>query len=411
MAPSPRHDAASSIRRLLETPSVGRAGGGVHVLALDGVRGIAILLVLAFHLTVYGGMKPAGLADGIYYRIASTGWVGVDLFFVLSGFLITGILADTRDGLHYFRNFYARRALRIFPLYYGFLLLVLVVLPALFGPTLGTRSLTANQGWYWSYLSNVLYARQGWPTSDLHNYVLGHFWSLAVEEQFYLFWPPLVFLLSRSALQRVCVGLIVASFALRGAIALTVDPTAAYVLTPARMDALAIGGWIALTGREGGGLQGLRRWAGPIALMSGIAILVLFLWRGGLETNDRPVQVAGFLLLACLFGAMLVFAVTAGPASRYGALLSNPVLRFFGRYSYGLYVFHHPLILVLRQLGFSVTLFPTVLGSQLIGQAAYVSGATALAFGLAFVSWHLYESKLLKLKSFFPYASGAAISH
>ena len=392
MARSSRHDAAWP-------------NGGAHLLALDGVRGIAILLVLAFHFTVYGGMKPAMLADGIYYRLASAGWVGVDLFFVLSGFLITGILADTRDGLHYFRTFYARRVLRIFPLYYGFLVLVLLVLPALVGPTLGTRSLTASQRWYWSYLSNVLHARHGWPTSDLPNYVLGHFWSLAVEEQFYLFWPPLVFFLSRSALRRVCVGLIVASFALRAAIALTANPTAAYVLTPARMDALAIGGWIALTARESGGLQELRRWARPIALISGVGIVALFLWRGELGTNDLPVQLAGFLLLACLFGAMLVFAVTAEPASRYGALVTHPVLRFFGRYSYGLYVFHHPLIFVLRRLGFSVTLFPAVLGSQLIGQAAYLTGATALTLGLAFVSWRLYESQLLKLKTFFPYAS------
>src|SRR5690349_3573122 len=102
---------------------------GSRLPGLDGVRGLATLLVMISDFTLFGGMKPATHADGLYYWIGNMGWCGVDLFFVLSGFLITGILLDSRTSDHYFRHFYARRCLRIFPLYYGYLALVLVMFP------------------------------------------------------------------------------------------------------------------------------------------------------------------------------------------------------------------------------------------------------------------------------------------
>ena len=134
---------------------------GTYIPALDGIRGIAILLVMLHHFTIYGGMQPTATADKLFYLVASAGWCGVDLFFVLSGFLITGILFDTKESSHFFRNFYMRRCLRIFPLYYGSLAVVFIVLPW-FMP-LGWRfhQLLTEQGWYWVYLSNVLIAAKG----------------------------------------------------------------------------------------------------------------------------------------------------------------------------------------------------------------------------------------------------------
>src|SRR5262245_10664845 len=158
-----------------------------HIPALDGIRGIAILLVLLFHFGQYGhGLPyPAVFVDKLFHRICQIGWVGVDLFFVLSGFLITGILYDSKGRNHYFRNFYVRRCLRILPLYYFSLILFLIVLPKLFPLHTGFRSLRQDSFWYWTYLSNVRVAYRGWDSFG----VLDHFWSLAVEEQFYLLWP------------------------------------------------------------------------------------------------------------------------------------------------------------------------------------------------------------------------------
>jgi peptidoglycan/LPS O-acetylase OafA/YrhL len=102
---------------------------GTHIPALDGLRGLAILLVMLHHFTFYGGMGRTVIIDRLFYVIGMAGWCGVDLFFVLSGFLITGILLDAKGGEHFFRNFYMRRSLRIFPLYYGFLVAFFVMLP------------------------------------------------------------------------------------------------------------------------------------------------------------------------------------------------------------------------------------------------------------------------------------------
>ena len=137
------------------------------------------------------------------------GWIGVDLFFVLSGFLITGILYDAKGGPHYFRNFYMRRSLRIFPLYYAFLILIFAVMPLL---RASGADHVGKQVWMWTYLSNVLFARVGWEGMPAHT---THLWSLAIEEQFYLLWPLLVWLASRRRLIQLCVGSIAVAFATR----------------------------------------------------------------------------------------------------------------------------------------------------------------------------------------------------
>ena len=138
-----------------------------RITTLDGVRGIAILLVMLIHFT--DRTNPAGLANGIYTQIAGVGWIGVDLFFVLSGFLITGQLVASKSSPGYFRNFYARRTLRIFPLYYACLLVWLVAVPLLFSPLSSSRQeaiarLHDDQAWYWTYFSNWRMGLDGqWP--------------------------------------------------------------------------------------------------------------------------------------------------------------------------------------------------------------------------------------------------------
>jgi len=161
---------------------------GKHISALDGVRGLAILLVFMVHIFGMGTNSGSRLMR-LQSRIFSAGWIGVDMFFALSGFLITGILYDTLGSRRFFLNFYARRSLRVFPLYYGYILTIMLIVLALRGHWY------SRLGLYLTYTSNLDRSLGRYTTAPWVNF--GHFWSLAVEEQFYLFWPVAVFLLRR----------------------------------------------------------------------------------------------------------------------------------------------------------------------------------------------------------------------
>src|SRR6267378_3336101 len=175
-----------------------------HILALDGLRGIAILLVVACHFVSNLHISAAGPA-WVLVAIAHAGWAGVDLFFVLSGFLITGILVDARGSSSYFKAFYARRALRILPAYYGFLFAIFIVLPLLnLGAGDNYMLARQHQGWYWLHLTNIMMAIGEIPGRGPYPNTL--FWSLAVEEQFYFIWPAIVALCSTNTLRKVCIA-------------------------------------------------------------------------------------------------------------------------------------------------------------------------------------------------------------
>jgi peptidoglycan/LPS O-acetylase OafA/YrhL len=376
---------------------------GGHLLALDGVRGLAIVLVMFLHFTMYGGLRPGMLLDTLVHKIARAGWVGVDLFFVLSGFLITGILLDAKGNSHFFRNFYMRRSLRIFPLYFGVLFAYFVVFPSLMPVSEKFELLISDQIWYWTYLVNILIVRENWPSFNDIN----HFWSLAVEEQFYLFWPLVIFLVRRRSLVLICLFCIISSLAIRVGLRLADNATAAYVLTPARMDALAVGALLALIVRQPGGLSRLAQWAWPTAGVSAVALLMIFVWKRELNADDAVVQIVGYPLLAALFGALLIIAILSTPDSAIGKFFTSKTLMFFGRYSYALYVFHHPIILFMRRRGIGADSFPTLMGSHLPVLLLIIAVATAATISLALLSWYLWEAPFLRLKRFFPYQSSA----
>src|SRR3982074_1503320 len=171
---------------------------------LDALRGLAVLLVLLHNTDVY---------PSLHLRLISgNGWMGVDLFFVLSGFLITEILLDTKQSEGYFRNFYARRCLRIWPLYYSVLLFMFVIVPIL-RPSEAHTVFEARSSPWWAYpvfLQNFLI-----PIPTMATGALGVTWSLAVEEQFYLVWPLVVRLCTEAQIRWIAIAVICISPALR----------------------------------------------------------------------------------------------------------------------------------------------------------------------------------------------------
>ena len=369
--------------------------------ALDGLRAIAVLLVFTDH---YLGL-PAAI---------NWGWCGVDIFFVLSGFLITGILYDSRNRRHRFRIFYIRRTLRIFPLYYFVLLFGLLLYPIFHWQL--HRGL-----WLWPvYLGN--YARVIWsqdPTdprfyeslvSRLHfampvDYKFGHLWSLCVEEQFYLLWPCIVYLVKdRVRLRNLCIAVVVALPAIRLLCLHLVDRRLIemgllYSVTPFRVDALLLGGALALALR-GPEAPGLRALAKPIALVLLVvffAIEVLYRLRTG-HLIDSEYGILynpfGYTLIALFAGAIILLALDSR-TTIYRACMLNK-LRALGQRSYGFYVYHLLLYAAFAHLALALCL----------GHKAYLSRATALvAFvGTLLVAWlsfRFIEAPILRLKDRF----------
>jgi peptidoglycan/LPS O-acetylase OafA/YrhL len=366
------------------------ASSGKHIPALDGIRGMAVLLVMVFHFCLHSQARGAASAwvDLQAFRALGVGWVGVDLFFVMSGFLITGILYDSRRDERYFQNFYARRFLRIFPLYYAFLALRFWVTPVLF-PSLGVES--GTQLLYWTYLSNTqrILTHTGAALSEARVPGVFHFWSLAVEEQFYLFWPFLVWRLERRTLMRLCLGLVVAGPVVRMGLRFAFEPEVAHVAMIARLDALALGAYLVLLAR-GEGLERARQWAVPALVASGATLAAIFLARGGLFSSDLWMQAAGYSATAVLAGSLLVRAL-----HRPGWTGSRQ-LQFLGRYCYGLYVFNGPLAHLLGLI--PAAWFRPVFGYLLPAQLLLVAVGLALNIGFALLSWHLLEKRCLALR-------------
>jgi peptidoglycan/LPS O-acetylase OafA/YrhL len=359
--------------------------------ALDGLRAIAFLMVFGQH-----------------YLKLPWGWAGVDVFFVLSGFLITGILFDTRDEEHRVRDFYVRRTLRIFPLYYGLMVLLVLSYPIF------------RWQWSWSWLLWPAYLGNFVRGHDIYGYrsplqmladaqllsrtfpriqlLFGHFWSLCVEEQFYLVWPWVVFgVRDRRRLLWICMACVVACPLLRMLAGHTLpqfmlDQEVLYRYTPFRVDALLLGGAIAL----------VRRGSTPRSLLTASRVSLatltcaLLLWvalnpaaRHSPEGYVYPAwRFTWGLSLIDLFAACLIVMALEAGSMTFRVFNLGP-LRWLGRISYGAYVFHAILYAGFARIAGHYTNHPRV--------ATAVMGFASTLL-LAWASFRWFERPFIRLK-------------
>jgi peptidoglycan/LPS O-acetylase OafA/YrhL len=370
-----------------------------RITELDGLRALAVLLVFLNHYAPVESMP--WLAP-----LRRVGWTGVDIFFVLSGFLITGILLDTRfHKTGYYKTFYIRRSLRIFPLYYGLLTAVLLVMSVSRNGS-ELREMIARWGhpaWLYTYLANVKIAVSNISPSSY----FVPMWSLHVEEQFYLVFPFLVRRLPLTQLKRVLIGAVIAAPLIRlGLLWLfPARPLLQYMLLPCRMDALALGA-LAAIGSPARERRSPQSKALSTVVICGLLFVAYqsFTWSGA-AFNTPFERTIGYSLFDFAFAGclLLILMFRGGPAT---AWLNWRILQYVGLISYGLYLFQAPAASLVDKL---VRTSGYVLGPDTALRAFCIA---ATCTGLATISWYLWESPWLRLKTRFgrahePYGGSA----
>lgn len=344
---------------------------------LDGVRGLAAIMVMVFHFFQSKGLHGAAWKEGLQ-KLSVFGQTGVTLFFVLSGFLITRILINTKTEHSFFKTFYARRLLRIFPLYYLFLVIYYFVLP----PLTHNAFIPFNKQWYfWVYLQNFAYTFN-WNVAGPN-----HFWSLAVEEHFYFIWPVLVYFLSVKKIMHAAVVLIAVSFITR--LVLLNAGYGVFYFTFTNLDALAAGALLAVKEkRHGLASFSVKKFSLTLVLVF-IPTIVIWVFTGG--KSLAIVQALKFPLLAFVYYCFIGLVIAAGESTGIKLLFKNRPMLYAGKISYGLYVYH-PLIFIYYTAYYTTGSF---VADMLICFIA--------AFAVASVSYYLFEAKILSFKKYFEY--------
>lgn len=323
----------------------GRAAGEMGYLpGLDGLRAIAIIGVLLYHAGI--DWVPGG-------------FLGVDVFFVLSGFLITSLILEEYDraGRIDFKRFYIRRARRLLPAVFVLLIAVGIAVLLFYRDALSAfredalATLLYLNNWWYVVVDQSYFESMGRPP------LLKHLWSLSVEEQFYLIWPAVALLLvrrgGRPLVRRVAIFLAVAStawmayLAIRGGYPIDADPSRAYFGTDSHMMGLVIGAALATVWRPGRLSANIPRGAQILVTAIGVAMIAVIAGFYLFVGEFTPWLYRGGFLALAVFTAVLIAAATH-PASPLGALLGIGVLRYLGRRSYGIYLWHWPIFMVTR---------------------------------------------------------------
>jgi peptidoglycan/LPS O-acetylase OafA/YrhL len=375
-----------------------------HITALDGLRGIAVLLVLLFHFA-WTFPDTDGLAH-LVRRVLWTGWTGVDLFFVLSGYLITrGLVArSTRPTKERMRLFWTRRFLRIFPLYYAYILVGTVVVLAVGGFVPGLS--------YWLYVQNYALAFDPEP---LH--WTSHLWSLAIEEQFYFVWPLFALLAPRRMRVPFTLLAVAGCVGARAALALLAarasDPEhaltlvkLAYRATPTHMDGLLLGALMAMFAVDGEHPLA-RLWPKirpAVTALAALAVAGLVVVTHGFETYDRRIVIAGYFIIAVMFVGFVSLAVDNRLHPRALGVLTSAPLRACGRVSYGMYILHWPMVVVSQpwlEAKHADLASKGATGQSLLLALGVIALGIVVTYLAAEVSFRVLESPFLRLKERF----------
>ena len=375
-----------------------------RLLQVDGLRGMAVLLVFFFHAFFVRDSAALSREPAVYspalrfvFWVAAFGWTGVDLFFVLSGFLITQVLLRAKGAGNYFRTFYLRRALRILPLYYGFLIFTLYAEFRLHATHLD------REIWFWLNISNL---RTAFNPSLMP--ALSHFWTLAIEEQFYFVWPAVVYYAKNRSLVVICSAGVVCSIVLRNlpfAQSMQhVYPDFIYRFTIFRLDGLLLGSLLAVLLQNRQVSERLGRFAGVgVVAGAGAVIATICATKSVLPSQWTRL---GFTAIALLYVMLLLFCLKN---EFVGRIFRSPVLREFGKYSYCIYVIH--IFVLARLIGALTSRFAVFRDLHLEAPRLYLAcyltvafGGLAVAYGLAKLSWMLLEGPILSLNSRFQYA-------
>jgi peptidoglycan/LPS O-acetylase OafA/YrhL len=383
---------------------------------LDGMRGIAVLLVLMFHFAwTFPGDDPTTattLMEKIAVRVHAllwSGWTGVDLFFVLSGYLITrGLVAPSKRALGTrLKMFWMRRVLRIFPLYYAFIIVGTIVALAV----AGTSAWVPGPS-YWVYMQNYALA-----FDDEVLRWTAHFWSLAIEEQFYFVWPIVAVMVARRKLIPTILVLVPAVVLLRAGMVFKGAHVPAlarifhdehgiakfvYRATFTRADGLLLGAFVAVTQREVSHpvSKAWRRLRFPIFVATALALCGLYVMANGLNDYDRRIMAIGYVALAMFFASAISMCADAVISDRARRFLSWRPLVACGKVSYGMYIFHWVLVILLvprlvkMQAGMDVA-------TQMALNTGVIVGGIAIVYVLAEISFRFFETPFLKLKGRF----------
>lgn len=359
-----------------------------RIKGLDGLRALAIILVIIHHTTF---VDVDSVPFGIMYFLSKYSASGVDLFFVLSGFLITTLLIRNKGKKNYFKAFYMRRVLRIFPLYFSILLFAFIILPAT-SLKLPSDWSGVEPLWYWVFLSNYYI---GLKASFSHGLV-DLSWSLSIEEQFYFLWPALIAFISIKKLKIFFPFFVIVPIILRiWHYEIGTHPIGIHTFTHTRIDTIIWGCLLAFSWDSARLLP--RKYS-----LGFMWILILLLYVLNSLINYELKSIFNYTLFALAYLALLHFTLFSQASHLWLKLMESKTMIFIGKVSFGIYLLHNPIQAVLKKTFLNFTISSSIY-LQYINQLFFYIVVLALSSFAAWISFKFLEAPFLKYKKNFPY--------
>ena len=356
--------------------------------ALDGLRGIAIIAVILCHGSILGPNQTESSFAHAVLAVFDFGWAGVDLFFVLSGFLITEIILSTRKNEGWMKSFFIKRVFRILPIYFLFLILLLALSVTALTERNDFAFLREHQPYFWLMAQNFLtLINMDWPPSLFYS---GHLWTLAVEWQFYMIWPFIAGRYSHKTIMVICFLVIVIAIISRMILwQQNVHISVIYTITLTRMDSIAIGALVAVLLRSNIERSILKKASHTFVFIGIVFILGTFFFYGRASYYIPVMYTIGYTVLALCFAGLVIQAVITTEQTTLRTLLSNRLLTTIGKYSYAMYIVHLPLMSYFGNFEMAFA------GSAFYGQLVYLPAMFLVTLLIASASWKIIEAPAL----------------